>query len=295
MVIKTEKVKSWSAKPLKYKHHVYPQCDDGGDAPRFFWVSVFCGSRASGKTYTMCQLLKHYERCGVKDEKTGKPLGQRIILFTPTFSANPVWTSLAHLDEADVYHEYTEDALRDVVADIQAEHEATEKYKNDMEVYARFLKARTMEELSNDDIIALSMTDFQPPTPPRFPNGCVNYLLLDDLVGSSALKNGRSYLNYITIRNRHMKLNIGILVQSMKAVPKILRNNTNLFAIWRYANKKMVVEDLYEEVSGALSQERFEEIYDYATEKDHGCLVIDFTQGKEKRFKRGFEEVIKLD
>lgn len=294
MPVVTQPIKSWSKKPLKFKHNVYPQCNDGGDAPRFFWVGLFCGARSSGKTHTTCQLLKHYERHGVVDSQTGKTLDQRIILFSPTVDANPVWSSLKHLHADDIHAVYSEDKLKEVVEDIQKEHDETERYLQDMAVYEKFMNSKTVNTLTNDEIVQLSMNDFNAPPSPRYPNGCTNFLILDDLVGSSALKNGRSYLNYITIRNRHMRLCVGILVQSMKNVPKIIRNNTNLFAVWRFANRKMVLEDLYEEVSSCLTPEAFEEIYDYCTKEDHGCMVMDFSAPKEKRFKKNFSEIVQL-
>jgi hypothetical protein len=295
MPIRVSPVGNPLVKKLNFQKNTYPQCNDP-DVPRHFWVGLFVGSRASGKTYCCVQLLKQYEKCGVKDEY-GRPVEQRIILFSPTISANPIWSSLKHLSPEDMHDTYDEETLRDVIQDIQMEHEATLKYQEDMELYNKFLNVQSIDQLRPDELIRLATYDFNAPIPPKYSNGVVNYILLDDLVGSSALKNGRSYLNYIIIRNRHMRINVGILVQSMKSVPKIIRNNTNLFCIWQFANRKMVVEDLYEEVSNTLTEDNFEEIYDHATNDPdgHSCLVIDFSQPKEKRFKKSFNEILSLE
>jgi len=129
---------------------------------------------------------------------------------------------------------------------------------------------------------------------PTYPHGCVTTILFDDLVGSSALRNGKSALNYLAIRNRHLQVNIGLLVQGMRQVPKIIRQNTNVFAIWKFANKKVVLEDLYEEVSNCLKPAEFEQLYEYCTEEEHGAMVMDFSQSKERRFKKGFAEVVRI-
>jgi hypothetical protein len=292
MPIRTQKVLNWSNAKLNYTKLAYPQCTDN-DAPRHYWVGLFVGSRASGKTHCCVKLLKHYEKCGVNDEN-GHTVAQRIILFSPTVSANPLWTSLKHLADEDIHEIYSEDLLRDVVQDIQMEKEATERYKEEMEIYKKFLNVSNIDYLQPHELMTLAQYDFQPPTPPKYPNGVVNYVLFDDLVGSQALKNGRSYLNYILIRNRHHGLNIGILVQSMKSVPKIIRNNTNLFVLWKFANRKMIIDDIYEEISSTLTEDEFEEIYEHATREPHDCLVMDFSQPKEKRFKKNFSEILSL-
>ncbi len=54
------------------------------------------------------------------------------------------------------------------------------------------------------------------------------------------------------------------------------------------ASKKVVLEDLYEEVSNVLTLEEFEELYDKATEEHYGSLIIDCSH-KDKRFMRGLD------
>ena len=294
MPISKERVTSWSDKPLKYKANVYPQCNDGGDAPRFFWVGIFCGARASGKTHTMCQLLKHYEKHKIYDPATGHEMAQRIILFSPTYDANPVWTSLKHLDEDDVHASYTDERLKAVVKDIQEQKLATDKYKLALQLWQKYNRVRSLNELTDAELMELESWSFELPEKPTYPHGCVATILFDDLVGSSALRNGKSALNYLAIRNRHLQVNIGLLVQGMRQVPKIIRQNTNVFAIWKFANKKVVLEDLYEEVSNCLKPDEFEQLYEYCTEEEHGAMIMDFSQSKERRFKRGFAEVVRI-
>ena len=46
---------------LKFDKLNYPQCSCG-KCPRFYWNMMNIGSRGSGKTYTICQMIKHYEK-----------------------------------------------------------------------------------------------------------------------------------------------------------------------------------------------------------------------------------------
>jgi hypothetical protein len=136
---------------------------------------------------------------------------------------------------------------------------------------------------------------FNEPHEPKYPNGCFCFLILDDLVGSSAFKvQGRSYLTNVVLKNRHLGINICILTQSMKSVNKPIRVNTSLFTLFKYANQKMILNDIYEEISGKVSENEFLELFDYATEDAHSPLVLDFTNGKSDVFRKGYFEILQL-
>jgi hypothetical protein len=160
----------WDNRPIKVKNPLYPQCDCGM-CPRNYWVGIWCGSRASGKTYNCVNLLRHYETNGIKD-KGGQKVDQRVILFSPTFAANLVWNSLKYLDEDDVHEIYSDEKLQEVIEDVKFEKEMTDKYKKELEVYNKYVNCKDLRELSDAEIILLSMKDCQPPMKPRYPNGC---------------------------------------------------------------------------------------------------------------------------
>jgi hypothetical protein len=139
------------------------------------------------------------------------------------------------------------------------------------------------------------MNDYEPPKPPRFPNGAVNFLILDDLIGSSAFKTtGKSALTNLILKNRHLGINILCMTQNLKAIPKSIRTNTSLFVIFKFASKKIIVDDLYEEVSNILPIDKFEKLFDYATEDEHAALVIDFTGTKDNRFKKSWDNILHI-
>jgi len=72
-----------------------------------------------------------------------------------------------------------------------------------------------------------------------------------------------------------------------------IRANTSLFVLYRFANKKIILEDLYQEVSGMLTPTQFEEVYDFATEGNHNALIMDFTGGdKANRLRQNFDKRI---
>jgi hypothetical protein len=65
--------------------------------------------------------------------------------------------------------------------------------------------------------------------------------------------------------------------------------NCNVFMLGRFASKKVILEDLYEEISNVITIEQFEELYDFATkDKPYDSLIIDCS-GEEKRFYKNYE------
>lgn len=290
MPVTEEHIETWNNVKLIYKKNKYPVPQEDS-LPRMYFVGLFVGSRGSGKTYSIVKLLKQYERFGIVDTDNNEQVAQRVVLFSPTVDANPVFTSLRNYDgEKDSITEYSDIKLEEIVDQVKVEREETLQYKRKLKLYNKFRKCKHIDELDHDELMELELMDFEPPIPPKYPNGCVNFFVFDDLIGSNAFKStGKSFLTNLVLRNRHLGINILIATQSLKAIPKSIRTNTSVFAIFRYASKKIIIEDLYEEVSNLLTLEQFEELYEYCTQDQHDCLVVDFTLPKDERFKKNFE------
>ena len=250
-----------------------------------YFVSLFIGSRGSGKTFSCCQLLKLYEKYGLA--MAGRYMQQRIILPSPTAPANPVFTALKNLDSSDIHGTYSDSLLMDIMDDIATERIKTAEYQKKLSLWNKCLKMKNLYELDQEELIQLELMHYEPPELPRFPNGVVNFLILDDLVGSTAYKaTGKSALTNLVLRNRHMGINILMMTQNLKSVPKSIRSNTSLFVIFKFASKRIIVDDLYEELSNCVTLENFEKLIDFATVDEHDCLVIDFLNQKLKDLKR---------
>lgn len=291
----TETIENWNNKVVPHKKNKYPMPVDK-NSPRMYFVGLFCGSRGSGKTFSIAKLIKQYEHFGIVDVDTHEKLQQRVVLFSPTIDANPILMSLKDLQEEDIITSYSDEKLTKIIADIKREADETKEYKRKLKLYKKFVKIRKVEELNQEELMELDMMNFEPPEKPTYPNGCVNHLIFDDLIGSDAFKAvGKSALTNLVLKNRHLGCCIYIATQNLKAIPKSIRTNTSLFAIYRFANKKIVVDDLYQEVSGKLSLEQFENVYDFATADDHNALIMDFTGGeKENMFRMNFDKRLVL-
>jgi hypothetical protein len=283
MVVVETKLEGFNNK-LSFDKLNYPQCMCG-KCPRFFWNGLHIGARGSGKTYTIVQMIKHYEKHKIMKEGTEYKL--RTHLISPTIQANEIYQSLDSLDmEKDAHDEYNDDLLLSIIEDIKAEKKEYEKYLLYKEYYEKFMKTpeSKLEKLydENPEIFRL-LEEYEYIHPKDFKHEPpkVSIVILDDLLGSDAFtKKTKSVLVNAMIKNRHMGICFAVLVQSIKAVPKNIRLNCSVFQLASFKNKKVILEDIYDEVSNVIGLDEFEELYDFATDKPYGSLIIDTTNGK---------------
>lgn len=296
MTITENKIDEWQDVNLRFKKNKYP-VPLNKHLPKQFFVSLCIGSRGSGKTYSICKLLKQYEKVGIMNIETGELCDQRIILFSPTFSANPVFTCLKYLDvDNDVIEEYSDAKLLQIIESVKADKRETDKYQKQLMVYRKFMKCKKIDQLTQEELFILESIDYDLPIKPKYPDGVSVFLILDDLIGSSAFKSvGKSALTNLVLKNRHHGINIIIATQSLKSIPKPIRTNTSLFVIFKFASSKIICEDLYEEVSNIMTLEKFIEVFDYATSEQHDALVIDFSQEKANRIKKNFDTILQIN
>lgn len=274
----------------------YPQSTNP-NAPRLFFNLLSVASRGGSKTYTTVKLIKDYESSKLIDAN-GVEHPLRTFLISPTFEANPIFKNLKSLDENDIHIEYTDEILQGIVDDIQTVNDEIEAYTTYKKAYQIVDKTplKKIKDLliSNPEIFdILQQHDYQHYNTipqPRYYEKPVNFILLDDLMGSTAFnKKAQSLLTYYLIKNRHHFISFFILVQSLKSVPKPIRSNCNVYFLGKFASKKVVLDDMYEEVSNVLTEEQFEEIYEHATKEKYGALIID-NSGSEKRFYKGLDK-----
>jgi hypothetical protein len=276
---------------LLYDKLNYPQCECGV-CPRFFFNSLHVGSRGSGKTYTIVQMIKHYEKHKIK--RDGVEYKIRTHLISPTIQANEIYQSLDSLDMTKNAHDnYSDQLLLDIIKDVKAEKEEYDKYLLYKSSYETFMKTpeAKLEKLYETDpeiFNLLEEYDYIKPSEFKHDPPKVNIIILDDLLGSNAFtRKTQSVLTNAMIKNRHMQICFCVLVQSIKAVPKTIRMNCSVFQLAKFGSKKVILSDIYEEVSNVITIEKFEQLYNHATNRKYGSLIIDTTN--EKRFMSNFD------
>ena len=283
MTITEKKLDGFNNK-LKYDKLNYPQCSCG-KCPRFYWNMLNIGSRGSGKTYTVVQMIKHYEKNKIM--KDGTEYKIRTHLISPTIQANEIYQSLESLDmKKDAHDDYSDDLILKIIDDIKEEKKKYEDYLLYKKYYDIFVKT---PEDKYDNLLdkqpeifnLLEQYDYIHPKEFKHDKPKINIIILDDLLGSDAFtKKTKSVLTNAMIKNRHIGVCFAVLVQSIRAVPKNIRLNCSVFQLASFKNKKVILEDIYEEVSNVINIKDFEDLYDYATDKPYGSLIIDTTNGK---------------
>ena len=290
-------IKGWDNNVVSHSKVIYPQCNDDG-APRNYFVALFVGARGSGKTYLLTKLLKTFEE--KKCYKDGSEVPQRIILVSPTAhsDSNMIFKSLKNLDwDVDVITEYSDDVLKDKMEEVKADLLQSKEYKEYKRVWEKF-KKESVKKLTDEEcelLMKYDFEDFEDIPPPKYPSGFLVHWIVDDMIGSNIFKNGRSAFTNLVIRNRHIiPGNIIIATQSIMQIPKTIRLNSNLIVMFKFANKKMVLDDIYPVVSAYVTEEKLMELYEYATKEPHDALVIDGT-GRKIVFKKNFDKLLDYD
>lgn len=276
----------------------YPRCENK-DLFNLFFNYLGVASRGGGKSYNTVAIIKEYEKCkmfsGAGEHKI------RTILISPTYDANKgLWDNLKSLDENDIYETYSESILSNIIDDIKGIIDEVDFYNK--YIYYYDLVDKTPKENiknlldSNPEItFILKKLNYENPTKIkkyfRYTTKPITFLILDDLMGSSAFnKKSENLLVYWLIKNRHVFCSFFILVQSIKHVNKSIRNNCNLFYLGKFSNRKMILDDLHSEVSSVMTEKEFENLYMKAiNDSSHGALLIDLT-GSKKRFYSSLEK-----
>ena len=294
-MISETNIEGWNNKMVKHNKVIYPQTLDE-NTPKNYFLAIFCGSRGSGKTYLLTKLLKTLEEKKIYEDD--KVIPQRIILICSTAhsDSNKVFKSLKYIDwETDVIEDYSDSSLINKMEELKYELEISKEYKLYKKVWEKFKACKDIDELDIDEMLLLNKYDFLPfnkLSKIKYPDGFITHYLIDDMIGTSIFKNGRSVFTNLTIRNRHVTpCNIIIACQAMMAIPKTIRLNANLIVMFKFANKKSILDDIYPVISAYITEEEFEELYDYATSESHSALVIDHTKDKIQ-FKRNFDKLL---
>lgn len=296
MVVIETKLDGFNDK-LKFDKLNYPQCNCG-KCFKFYFNSLHIGARQSGKTYSVVKIIKHYENN--KITKDGIQYKIKTHLISPTIQANEIYQSLESLDmKKDAHEDYSDKLLIDIINKIKERKTKYEEYILYKKYYEKLMKTPenkldALYEKEPDLFNLLEKYDYKNPNELEHVSPEINIVILDDLLGSDAFsKKTKSVLTNAMIKNRHIGVVFMVLVQSIRAVPKNIRLNCSVFQLATFKNKKIILCDIYEEISNVIGIDDFEELYDHSTAKPYGSLIIDTTNGKRFLSNLDFELSLK--
>ena len=259
----------------------------------FFFRHYYVGSSGSGKTYSAVEFLKMIVH------KLDK-----VYVINPTMDRK--LRSIA--DEVSLYKEYPESddkTIETIIDEIKDDITTFKKYLFYKNVYKKYLKLKDIPDdvivnqfleqsgFDKKEIRYLDEYNFKPPNivfenfdykikPPN------TLLLIDDSVGSSIFREGRSPLINFFIKARHYKTNVMILSQYFKAVPKKIRSNMTGYILFKTYDKTQL-SSVYEEINSFLSYEDFLKLIEDNTKEKHSFIFIDL---KNQNIKSGFKKLL---
>lgn len=246
--------------------------------PSLFFSCLIVGAKNSGKSYAMTSLLTLFEKNPIYDNY-GNELEQRIILFSPTAlnESNSVFRNLKNLKEEDIYLEYSDDILEEILKDIKNHIDEVNEYEKIKKVLDKY--KNTKEKLTDDEYWIIY--NHQNVFPIEEKKHIITHICFDDLIGDKeAFKKSRdSGLVKFLLKHRHLYTNIFITTQYINAIAPVIKNNIDLFCLFKFANFKDVITKFYPVVSGVLLENEFEELYKHSTQERFGFLSINTKGG----------------
>lgn len=262
--------------PIIIKKKNVPQSTNKS-LPLLFNTQLYIGSKGTGKSYKLTQLLKYYEQSKLKDED-GIEYEMRTILICPTASsgANEVYKILNSLDKNDIHLDYDDNLIIEVMNDIKKKQMTYDKFLNYKKVYLKFSKIKDIDKMETEELELLEECDFMTP------NECygdikpkITWIIFDDLIGLGAFnKKAKSILTNLTIKHRHLKTNLIFTTQSYKQIPPTIRTNIDIYCIFKSSSYNEVLNKIFEDINGYIKLDNFIEIYEHATENKNDCLTI---------------------
>lgn len=277
--------------PVPYKKHI--------SAP--YYIFVGNGQRGSGKTFGIVKHLLNAEESGFYDPITNDKVKIKTYLFSPTVESNPVFNALKSLDKNNIINEYTDEKLLEIIEQIQEEKKQVKDYRRYVEAYKRYEKMSDLQLQRCTDYDFLGLLyhyDYIDYRELEKPDQYVYMIILDDCItNKSAFSSKKSNaLTKAILNSRHIGICLYIATQHIKMVSKAVRGNVDIWMLFKTKNEKMLIEDVYPELSALVSPEEFLTLYHYATSaSDNDSLVYD---GKEKdkreRFKLNFDVILQL-
>jgi hypothetical protein len=298
-----EKIKHLDNKPPKFERIQYPVPIKANiQAP--YYCCVACGIRGSGKTYIVVKMLRNSEQSGFINPVTGGKVAIRTVLFSQTIQGNPIFKTLKSLDEEDMFNDYSEARLQELLDELKANRDETEERHKYIKAFNTF-KSMSQKEFNKwtdvDAIMLLEQYDFSDPRelpPVKYPHGLICNIILDDVLSNKEAFSSKksSLLNRLVLNGRHYQANVIICAQNLKAINKSIRQNTQVWFLFKTKSLKVLIEDIYQDLcSNILTEEQFLKLYEAGTIDDHSCFTIDEKDEKQNRFKRNLDVILKLE
>ena len=246
--------------------------------PHMTWM--ISGKTGSGKSTALIQMLKAYCDAGVF---------QKVILISPTAAFDAKYKMLPL---TEVHENYSEALLNEIMEQQKADMDDYRQTAEDIKLYNKFMqhKQLTKKELLRLFTMLNPITEeFKKPVQ-QYDKLPFTAVILDDLGGTPAFKNGNNALNSIVCKSRHYLTNFFVCVQHPYQCPRALRSQCSHVMLFATKDKKLL-EELAKENCSHLSPDEFVQLFQHATSEPHSFMLCDF---KRDEVRKNFDEIIKI-
>ena len=273
--VASTKIKSIANETIKDGSDDKRSIPDGLFKPHMTWM--ISGKTGSGKSTALIRMLKAYCDAGVF---------QKVILISPTAAYDAKYKMLPL---SEVHEEYSDDLLNQIMDEQKDDIEKYKQTQDDMKLYDKFMKEKRMtkKELLRLYTMMNPLTEeFEKPVQ-EFDKVPFTAVILDDLGGTSAFRNGNNALNSIVCKSRHYLTNFFVCVQHPYQCPRALRSQCSHVMLFATKDKKLL-EELAKENCSHLTPEEFVELFQHSTGDPHSFMLCDF------KVRKNFDEVLKI-
>lgn len=289
--MKTSKVKGLQIIPPAHESGLYTT---DTYMPKMHQVCIAVGKRASGKSTAIINLIERmkFDYC---------------IAVSPTMNSNKELMERLKIEHTfeDVDDPSVIDQIKDIV---KKEAEDLERYKEEVKRYNKLMTDLKDGKYMDDDLLLQFFSDegnFIKPThrwngeKPRIA------VIFDDMLGSGIYSRPRK-LNGLSTYSRHVGqlkeggaigVSLFFMIQSFKCqtggLNKVIRNQCTSMCLFKTKDRQEM-KDVAESVSGEISEDIFNRVYDTAIREPYDFLFIDLHPKKEhlSMFRRRLDEFI---
>jgi hypothetical protein len=285
--------------------------------PPTYNIILSCSPKGGGKSYNCVELLTAYENSGFKNSK-GEIVQMRTIWVsggTSQSKQNSILNTLKSLHKDDRIDVDTnmDSKMKEIYEQLLTERDEIEAYNDYRATFKKFLKNRSLLNMTDDELRMLEYKNYidpaDDPEVPKDADGNILYnprmvfLILDDLISTDAYGTKRNnFLNKLAVKSRHeskdlVGLNLFFIAQSFKAIPPLIRKQTDLFVLLKSASRNYIIDAIAEEVGSHFCKKELELYYDEIMKIDYGSLILSIHKKErpETRIRMGWDMAITRD
>ena len=248
----------------------------------------YCGRSGSGKSNAMMVALLEYQRLKTFD---------KMILISPSANEDPKYD---RIDWTEKYEEYSPDIIKDIIERQKNDIEEYKVYLQQLNVYEKFLKSKSLKNFTQAEkkilasMIILDEDGNELIEKPTNDYGREPYaiIIFDDLAGDSAYTNAiRNPLNSLACKQRHFRISSMHCVQTLKSLPRVIRQQCGIMAIFPTKDVTALL-DVCKENCSSITPDEFMKFYHKATDGEkHSFLLADFNSGT---FRKNYNELLHI-